>query len=122
MYKFGKKSKEILNECHKDLQIICNELIKIMDVTVLCGHRNKEAQNKAYAEGRSQLKYPLSKHNKFPSMAIDLAPYPIDWNDIERFEYMCGLIKGIAHEKGIKIIQGKNFSFKDYPHLELYEE
>jgi peptidoglycan L-alanyl-D-glutamate endopeptidase CwlK len=122
MYKFGKRSKERLATCHKDLQTIANELIKIMDVTVLCGFRSKEDQNEAYDTGQSKLRYPKSKHNKQPSLAMDLAPYPIDWNDLKRFERMCGIVEGIAHEKGIKIRMGRDFSFNDYPHIELMEK
>jgi hypothetical protein len=61
---------------------------------------------------------------------VDAAPYPIDWNNTERFAYMQGLIKGIAMAKGIKIRSGIDWdgdgditdhSFMDYPHFELDE-
>ena len=42
---------------------------------IVCGHRNKEDQNKAFAEGKSKLKWPKGKHNKLPSQAVDAAPY-----------------------------------------------
>lgn len=119
MYKFSKKSKEKLATCHPDLQKIANELIKIMDVTILCGHRDEEAQNKAFHKGNSKLEYPNSKHNQIPSLAVDIVPYPLNWSDIEMFQRMCGIIEGIAHEKGIKIRMGRDFSFKDFPHAEL---
>lgn len=121
MPKFGSRSKQRLSECHPKLQEIMNEVIKIMDITILCGHRGEEEQNKAFNEGKSQLKYPQSKHNKKPSLAVDVAPYPIDWNDLERFNRMCGIIEGIAHMKGIRIRLGRDFSFKDYPHIELVD-
>lgn len=119
MPKFGKKSLERIAECHSDLQKIVHELIKEMDVTVLCGYRGKEQQNEAFVKGFSKLQYPESKHNQKPSLAIDVAPYPIDWNDISRFEKMCDIIERIAKEKQIKIRLGRGFSFKDYPHIEL---
>lgn len=119
MYKFGKKSKERLATCHQDLQDIMNDLIEIMDVTILCGHRTEEAQNKAFNDGFSKLKYPHSKHNQLPSMAVDVAPYPVDWNDTFSFQRMCGIIEGIAHKRGIKIRLGRDFSFNDMPHIEL---
>ena len=122
MYKYGKKSLEKLATCHEDLQIIANELIKVMDVTILCGERGEEEQNKAYNEGKSKLQYPKSKHNKSPSIAIDLAPYPIDFENLDRFHRMNGIIEGIAICKGIKVRMGRDFSFGDHVHTELVLE
>lgn len=93
-----------------------------MDVSILCGFRNDLNQNKAYEEGRSQLRFPDSKHNYMPSRAVDVAPYPIDWQDIPRFEEMCDRIELLAEEMGIKVRMGRYFSFKDYPHVELIDE
>lgn len=124
MPKFGKRSKERLATCKPELQELMNELIKIMDVTILCGHRDEEAQNKAYADGFSKLQFPNSKHNSIPSHAVDVAPWNggINWNDINTFERMCGIVEGIAQQRNIKIRMGRDFSFKDYPHVELLEE
>jgi len=116
---FSSRSKKRLEQCDPKLQFIANELIKIMDVSVLCGFRGEEEQNEAYNNKRSKLKFPQSKHNKRPSLAIDFAPYPIDWENINKFERMCGIIEGIAHANNIKIRLGRDFSFKDYPHIEL---
>ena len=118
-FAFGKKSLERLSQCHPDLQKIANELIKELDVSILCGFRGEKEQNQAFINGKSKLKWPRSKHNKTPSLAIDIAPYPIDWKNIGRFIDMCDRIKRIASELGIKIKQGREFSFKDYPHTEL---
>ena len=122
MYKFGKKSLERLEQCHPDLQRIAHELIKEMDVSVLCGHRGEKEQNAAFVAGNSKLTWPRSKHNKLPSFAVDLAPYPINWKDIKRFNEMCDRIEIIAKKLGIKIRMGRDFSFKDYPHLELHDK
>ncbi|MCE5304910.1 M15 family peptidase [bacterium] len=85
MPKFSLSSQIRLFQCQKDLQFLFNEVIKHQDCTILVGYRNEAAQNAAYKEGKSQLKYPESKHNKDPSLAVDVAPYPIDWNNIDRF-------------------------------------
>lgn len=119
-YKFGQRSLERLKTCDPRLQEIMHEVIKIIDVTILCGHRTKEDQDEAFEKGNSQLQYPNSNHNKIPSTAIDVAPYPINWEDREAFQHMAGIIKGIAHEKGIKIKWGGDFeSLFDAPHIEL---
>lgn len=129
MYKFGKKSLEKLQTCHPDIQKICNELIKMMDVTVLEGVRSQERQAELVAQGKSKTMN--SKHLKQAdgfSHAVDLAPYPIDWEDGKRFMYMQGMIRGIAQQMGIEIRSGvdwdsdgqvKDHSFSDGPHFEL---
>lgn len=85
MPKFSLKSNIKLFQCHRDLQTLFNEVICHTDCSILVGYRNELQQNEAYENGKSQLKFPESKHNKDPSWAVDVAPYPIDWNDIPRF-------------------------------------
>ena len=75
MPKYSTISKSRLVTCHQDLQTLFNEVIKYYDCTIVYGHRGEIAQNQAYAEGKSQLKWPNSKHNKWPSLAVDAAPY-----------------------------------------------
>jgi len=114
-FKFSKRSLSRIEECHPDLQKIAHQLIKEMDVTVLCGHRGEKEQNEAFKNGYSKLKYPKSKHNKTPSLAIDMAPFPIDWKARARFVDMREKIRKIAERLGIKI----RFIEWDLPHTEL---
>lgn len=118
-YVYSSRSIRRINECHADLQKIAFELIKEMDVVVLCGHRNKADQDAAYHDGKSKLKWPHSKHNSTPSRAIDLAPSPVDWSNTARFEDMCNRIARIAKKLKIEIRQGRDFSFRDMVHQEL---
>jgi hypothetical protein len=128
MPKFGKRSKENLATTHPDLQELFNEVIKHFDCSIICGHRGIKEQNEAYSKGLSKLKYPLSKHNKRPSKAVDVVPYPIDWGDKKRMYYFAGVVKGIAIKMGINIRWGgdwdsdteiKDNSFIDLPHYEI---
>lgn len=128
MPSFGKASQEKLATCDPRLQKVFNEVIKHFDCTVIEGHRGEAAQNKAFAEGKSKLKYPQSKHNKTPSLAADVLPYPIDWNDTNRMRYFAGFVVGIAATMGIKLRWGgdwnqntelKDNSFNDLPHFEI---
>ncbi len=130
MPSFGKSSQDKLATCDPRLQKVFNEVIKYFDCTVIEGHRGEEAQNKAFAEGKSKLKYPQSKHNKTPSLAADVLPYPIDWNDTNRMRYFAGFVVGIAATMGIKLRWGgdwnqntelKDNSFNDLPHFELVD-
>jgi len=119
MAKFGAKSLERLRTCHDDLQLLCHAILDEMDIMVLCGHRGEQDQNKAFAEGKSKLKFPKSKHNVTPSLAVDIAPYPVDWSDIARFEQMCEIAERLADKMGIEIRLGRDFSFRDLVHIEL---
>ena len=128
MPKFGTRSRTNLESCHEDLQKLFNEVIKHYDCTVICGHRGQAEQDQAYHDGRSKLRFPESKHNKTPSLAADVVPYPIDWNDIERFYMFVGIVRGIAAMMEIPIRCGadwdgdmevKDQNFHDLPHFEL---
>lgn len=118
-FSFGKKSLERLSECHPDLQKIAHELIREMNVTVLCGFRGEKDQNSAFINGKSRKQWPNSTHNKKPSHAMDVAPYPLNWNDIGAFDKMCDIVEAIAQRLNIKIRLGRDFPFRDYPHVEL---
>ena len=125
---FGKTSTANLATCHTDLQRLANEVIKHVDHSVTCGHRGQVDQDKAFAEGKSKLEFPKGEHNKLPSNAIDVAPYPLNWNDAEAFTLLAGVYFGVAKMMGIKIRLGADWdgdfnilehSFKDRPHIEL---
>lgn len=96
MPKFSQASFSKLSTCHQDLQVLFYEVIKNFDCTILEGYRNKEAQDKAFAEGYSQLKWPNGKHNHQPSLAIDALKYPIDYKDDVGNCYFAGIVMGIA--------------------------
>ena len=74
MYKFSKRSYDNLVECHPDLQLIANTLIRYIDFAVIEGHRDEAQQNHYYWRGTSKVRYPNSKHNSVPSMAMDIIP------------------------------------------------
>lgn len=98
MASFGKKSNEKIGQCHGDWRTILEEAIKVIDFSVYEGHRDPELQLKYFAEGKSKVKF--GKHNLKPSMAVDVAPYPIDFSNglkkIARFYYLAGVIKTVA--------------------------
>lgn len=131
MPSFGKSSKSRLATCHPKLQELFNEVVKNYDCSILQGTRTKEEQDEFFSTGRSKVQYPNSKHNKTPSMAVDVAPYPIDWNNTNRFYHFAGYVNGVADSMGITIRFGgdwdsdKDFSdqtFNDLPHFEILEQ
>ena len=128
MPKFGKRSKEKLATCDERLQRVFNEVIKYVDCSVLEGHRGEERQNKLYDEGKTKLRFPKGRHNNSPSNAVDVTPYPVDWDDRERQTLFAGFVLGIARGMGIKLRWGGDWDmvfevqdnrFDDFPHFEL---
>jgi peptidoglycan L-alanyl-D-glutamate endopeptidase CwlK len=98
MPKFGTNSIKQLSTCHPDLQVLFNEVIKSFDCTVLEGHRNEQDQEAAVRKGNSQLHWPNGKHNASPSNAVDVSPYPVNWNNVSRFYWFAGYVMGIAQK------------------------
>jgi peptidoglycan L-alanyl-D-glutamate endopeptidase CwlK len=127
---FSSKSKAQLMTCDHRLQKVFNEVIKHWDCTITEGQRGQEAQDEYYRTQKSKVQYPKSKHNGSPSKAVDALPYPIDWEDSERFYAFGGFVVGIAISMGIKIRWGGDWdsdhiltdqTFMDLPHFELID-
>jgi len=117
-----------LESCHPDLIRVFVRVAEITNIRITDGHRSKLEQQKAYDSCHSKMQWPDSGHNKTPSIAIDVAPYPIDWDDKRRFYYLAGMVKAVAEEMGIKIRFGGDWSgdgifkdqkFDDLVHYEL---
>jgi peptidoglycan L-alanyl-D-glutamate endopeptidase CwlK len=145
MYKFGEKSQTRLLTLHPDLQKILSEAIKIYDFSIIEGHRTLEMQQSYYDRGFSKLDgvERKSKHQSYPSMAVDIMPYKKGTNafsgqekDNRRFYFLMGIIKSVTErlyqEKEIthKVRFGIDWdmddiyndqSFDDMPHIELEE-
>ena len=128
MPEFSEKSYERLVTCHYLLKDICSEVIKTYDFTVLEGYRSNERQEELFRQGKSKLRAGESKHNRDPSHAVDIAPYPIDWNDLNRFYLLAGFMFQAATEFDAKLRWGGDWngnwdhtdqSFFDLPHFEL---
>src|SRR6185369_7204924 len=71
-------------------------VIRTFDCTVLEGYRNEEDQEKAFNAGNTKLHWPNGKHNRQPSFAVDVSPYPVDWKDTKRFYHFAGFVLGVA--------------------------
>ena len=130
MAKFGKRSKERLATCDERLQKVFNEVIKYVDCRVLEGHRSEERQNRLFEEGKTKVKYPKGRHNSSPSRAVDVTPYPVDWDDRERQTLFAGFVLGSARSMDIKLRWGGDWDmdfqvmdnrFDDFPHFEVKE-
>jgi peptidoglycan L-alanyl-D-glutamate endopeptidase CwlK len=133
MANFSATSLTRLQGCDPRLQQVMNEAIKTYDFTVLQGHRDQAEQDADFAAGKSKLKWPHGKHNASPSKAVDIAPFPIDWNDKAGFRKLAAHILYTAHLLRIPLRWGGNWdksgdvnalpptSFVDMPHFEIVD-
>ena len=130
MPEFSQRSIDRLHTCDPRLVHLFEVVVSHFDCTVLEGHRDQATQEEMLRTGRSKLGWPDSLHNRTPSMAVDVAPYPIDWNDTERFRAFGGFVLGVASQLGYTIRWGGDWdrdwtftdqSFIDMPHYELRE-
>jgi len=125
-YKFGETSVERMEGVHP-LMIECSERALsygVLDLTVVPygGLRTLKDQQKLVAKGASQTLKSLHRVQRSTGYghAIDLAPYPVNWDNITRFNMMGSLMFRAAMEMGISIEWGGHWrSFKDYPHFQL---
>ena len=129
MPSFSERSHAALSTCHPELRRLFYEVIRHWDCTVLEGVRSEEQQAENVRRGVSKTL--ASKHLKQPdgwAHAVDVAPFPVDWQDTERFRAFGGFVLGVAAIMGVPIRWGgdwdgdrtfKDESFVDLPHFEL---
>ena len=136
-YHYGERSTRVLDTLHPDLQTLFLEVIKYKDVSLYEGHRSDERQAELLLAGKTKVGPGESKHNLWPSEAVDQIPYPFaeeDWQDRDLFHLHAGFILGIAE---MLYAQGKmtrrvrwggdwdkdweasDNEFDDFPHIEL---
>ena len=117
-YKLGTRSLQNLSGVHPDLVAVVKIAISIteQDFTVIEGIRNINRQRELVKAGKSTTMN--SRH--ITGHAVDMVPWPVDWNDLERFEVVSEAMKTAAEELDIPIVWGGDWkSFYDAPHFEL---
>jgi peptidoglycan LD-endopeptidase CwlK len=105
---------------------------------VIFGVRDQASQMQAFAERRSKLQWPESKHNICPperdcAEAIDLAPWPINFSNERAFIFLAGSFLQEARRQGVLIRWGGDWSldgigdakddrFQDLGHFEIIHQ
>lgn len=126
--KLSKKGQSLLATRKQALQDVINKSFEKMpfDITILASTvRTEEEQRANIAKGVSWTM--KSKH--LDGRAVDIAPYPVDWNNLERFVVMAAHVLAAADKLGIRVVWGgtwapttegwqKNKRF-DGPHFEI---
>jgi peptidoglycan L-alanyl-D-glutamate endopeptidase CwlK len=143
MFQFGRKSKLQIATAHQDWQLILSTAIMVTEVDfgVAEAHRSKTLQLQYFNEGRTECDgiNILSKHNYYPSLAVDIYPYvngKAKWVTAD-LSYLAGIIKAVSemlYAQGKithKVRWGGNWDkdgeiltdqqFDDMPHMELYK-
>ena len=119
---------EHLTSAHPLLRKLFIAVSGKIDIQVLDSIRYKKAQDAAFAHGFSKVTFGNSAHNYIPSLAVDVVPLPLNWNDRQAFIKLYEIVMPIAKAMGIPIRAGADFnqdgnlsddSFVDLPHYEL---
>ena len=95
-------------------------MIQEVDCTVLEGHRTPERQALLLTQGKSKTM--KSKHLEEPSLAVDVMPYPIYWDDKSMQRKFALIVYQKAMDLGIRVKWGGSWkTFYDGPHWELIQ-
>ena len=134
MRSWGRKSGAVYRTLDERLQHLCDwALREVADISLIAGHRGEAAQNFAFANGTSKLRWPDGKHNKLPSLAVDFQPYPMPTDKAKAWAslaYVAGRMIERALQDGITLRWGGDWSqdgdltdqtFDDLYHIEIVE-
>lgn len=113
------KCKEIASTAHPILQDFLQSVQKKEPhLHVAWAHRGQKDQEDAYRRGTTQLKWPESKHNKMPSLAIDF--FELDNTGKARWDRVWLTDHLAPHVRAAGLVWGGDWKrFKDYPHVEI---
>ena len=130
-YTLSQRSLTALKGVHPSLVRVVKRAIQItgQDFLVTEGVRTPERQRELYAQGRTKpgrkvtwtLKSNHFVHADGYGHAVDLCPYPVDWNDLRKFHQIADAMKRAALMEGVKITWGGDWTGSkcDRPHFEL---
>lgn len=92
-----------------------------VDLTITCGIRSLEDQQKAFKNGNSKLDGINKKSKHQIGKAFDFIPYKFNgWDDIESFKKVGEELKFCANFLGIKNQYGGDWkNFVDMPHFQI---
>jgi len=126
MAHFSQRSLDHLKTCDERLQRLFEKIVMYFDCTIIEGHRTHERQLELFQNKATRTMN--SKHLATPSKAVDVAPYPIDWENLKRFYHFAGFVRAFALNYRIPIRWGGDWDsdndlddqkFNDLVHFEL---
>lgn len=137
--RFDAASAKRLKQAHPLLQRILIAARNQIPFTVMDSQRGRAAQEAAFKKGTSKARFGQSAHNWTPAIAVDLAPTPLDWNNLDSFVALWRVIgwynpangrgEGLALLMRIPLRWGGDWNMNgdykddgwDFPHYELHK-
>lgn len=120
---------------HPILQHYLNRVLdEVADISIIKGYRSAVEQNEAFRTEHSKVRWPNSKHNAFPSLAVDIQPYPRPEREDhleQSLAYIAGAMCQMAREDGITLRWGGDWDkdgeildekFRDLFHIEIEDK
>jgi peptidoglycan LD-endopeptidase CwlK len=144
-FKWGLRSLQNLSGIHPDLRRVADRALQLttQDMTVIEGIRSLDRQRQLLAQGHTRTLN--SRH--ITGHAIDVVPWPIDWDDWDKFDNLATAFAQASRELEIPVVFGaawhkpigefetgrearedyvktrraqKRRPFLDFPHYELH--
>ena len=133
MFSLSKRSLDRLNGVDPRLVAVVKRAIEIttQDFMVLEGLRTPQRQAELYAQGRTAPGPVVTWTMQSPHLegrAVDLVPYPVDWNTLSKFDAIAKAMFDAAKEQGVSIRWGADWDRdgkprergeSDSPHFEI---
>lgn len=136
---FGPQSRRRLSGVHPSLVRVVERALQIsaQDFMVLEGVRTLGRQRELYAQGRTApgkiVTWTMNSNHFVNSKtgyghAVDLVPFPVDWEDLKKFDEINRAMEAAAKELNINIRWGADWDEdgkprergeSDSPHFEL---
>jgi peptidoglycan L-alanyl-D-glutamate endopeptidase CwlK len=116
---------ERLQQVDQRLVSLLYQVAQDHDILVIQGARPYAEELADEQKHASELKNPWdSKHvigaERVVAEAADVAPYPLNWNDVPAFETLGAAVKSTAQQVGLVIVWGGDWkTLKDYSHYEM---
>ncbi|MCX5478438.1 peptidoglycan-binding protein [Kaistia geumhonensis] len=117
-----------LRAAHPLLQKLFEAVAARTPIIILESQRGRAAQEEAFRKGNSKAHFGDSAHNWSPSVALDVAPRPLDWGDRKAFIALSVIVFEEARRLKIPIRWGGDWNgngvltdekLSDLPHYEL---
>jgi len=138
-YSLSARSLKNLEGVHPDLVAVVERAIQIteQDFMVIEGVRTQARQDELWAQGRTKPGQIVTWTKDASSHgigkdgfghAVDVCPFPVDWNDLKKFDTISKAMFAAANDLGVRLRWGADWDMdgnprergeSDSPHFEL---
>lgn len=133
MFRLGTRSLERLQGVDPRLVAVVKRAIELtpIDFMVLEGKRTLQRQQELFDQGRKtpgKIVTWTMKSKHIDGLAVDLVPFPVDWNDTRKFDQIAKAMFAAGKELGVTIRWGADWDMDgnyrekgeyDSPHFEI---